>query len=343
MTPLSAARKVLLPLASVYRMALWARERRLGTSYEPIRQLRFPVVSIGNLSTGGTGKTPLAIALAQALTRRGIRVDVLSRGYGRQSQGPARVLPDGTAEAFGDEPLLISRVAGVPVYVSRHRLQAGLLAEDDLVEAATLADTTPFVLHLLDDGFQHRRLARAVDVLLLNREDWTDRLLPAGNLREPIEAIRRASILAIPADDLSFESDLRTWGWQGPLWRTRRTMQVPNLDGTVLAFCAIARPVQFFAGLEAAGLKLAARISFSDHHRFTQRDIDRLLAKAAAVQASALITTEKDLVRLHSSAFKVTAGLPLQTAALRIDLEDEASALDLLLSRLNLFRTDSAL
>ena len=121
-------RKLLAPLVPAYRLALLLRELRLGTRLEPVRRLRFPVVSIGNLSTGGSGKTPLTIALARAFAGRGFRVDVLTRGYGRQSRLAARVDPEGTAAEFGDEPLLIARQAGVPVYVAPQRYDAGLLA-----------------------------------------------------------------------------------------------------------------------------------------------------------------------------------------------------------------------
>src|SRR5271157_1991229 len=124
-------RRWLFPLVPAYRLALAARELCLGCGLEPVRRLPFPVVSVGNLSTGGAGKTPLTIALARALTERGRRVDVLSRGYGRlAAASPARVRPDGTAVEFGDEPLLIARTAGVPVYVARQRYDAGLLAEE---------------------------------------------------------------------------------------------------------------------------------------------------------------------------------------------------------------------
>src|SRR5580658_5013990 len=125
----STARKLLLPLVPTYQLALWLRELRLGTSLEPVRRLRFPVISIGNLSTGGAGKTPFTIMLAKALTQLGFQVDVLSRGYRRQGQLPARVDRDGTAEEFGDEPLLIARQTRLPVYVARQRYEAGLLAE----------------------------------------------------------------------------------------------------------------------------------------------------------------------------------------------------------------------
>ena len=169
-------RKLLLPLVPAYRLALLLREVALRVKLEPVRHLRWPVVSIGNLSTGGAGKTPLTITLAKALERRGLHVDVLTRGYGRRGQRVARVDVGGTAEDFGDEPLLIAREAGVGVYVARQRHDAGLLAE---------ADGCKVDVHLLDDGFQHRQLHRDVDILLLNGHDWLEegllpRLAPAA-------------------------------------------------------------------------------------------------------------------------------------------------------------------
>jgi len=325
-------RKLLLPLVPAYRLALWLRELRLGTRLEPVRRLRFPVVSIGNLSTGGAGKTPLAIALAKALAQRGFQVDVLSRGYGRRGQLPVRVAPDGTAEEFGDEPLLIAREAGVPVYVAGQRYEAGLLAEGDAQQTAG-KDHRPRV-HLLDDGFQHRQLARDVDILLMNRQDWQDGLLPAGNLREPLRAARRATVIAIPADDLELEAELKAWGWEGSVWRLHRRMEVPAIDGSVAAFCGIARPEQFFAGLEAAGLHLAARIAFPDHHRYAADDLDRLVSSARASGATALITTEKDLVRLGKLSAAFPESLPLLTACLRIEIEHEREAIEWLVGRL---------
>jgi len=124
-----SARLLLIPLVPLYRLALALRELQFRTGIEPVRRLRFPVVSVGNLSTGGSGKTPLTIALASALQQRDLRVDVLSRGYGRQSKLAARVNPNGTAAEFGDEPLLIARETGLPVYVAPQRYDAGLLAE----------------------------------------------------------------------------------------------------------------------------------------------------------------------------------------------------------------------
>jgi tetraacyldisaccharide 4'-kinase len=315
-------------------LALWLREMRLGSGLETTRRLRFPVVSIGNLSTGGAGKTPLTITLARALTQRGFHADVLSRGYGRRGHGAARVAPDGTAEEFGDEPLLIARAAGVPVYVAERRFDAGLLAEGDAAAIAAQTEETTAVVHLLDDGFQHRQLARDVEILLLDRQDWEDELLPAGNLREPLKAARRAGAIAIPADDPQLEADLRAWRWEGPVWRLQRKMEVPAVDGQAIAFCGIARPEQFFAGLEAGGLALAGRKAFPDHHRFNARDLNRLLARAEASGAAALITTEKDLVRLGKLSSNLPAALPLKTAGLRVEIEDEDEAIEWVIARI---------
>jgi tetraacyldisaccharide 4'-kinase len=323
-----SARRLLLPLTPLYRLALALRELRLGTSFEPIRRLRFPVVSIGSLSAGGSGKTPLTISLAQALTRRGLRVDVVSRGYGRQSQAAIRVDPDGSAEDFGDEPLLIAREAGVPVYVAAQRYLAGLLAE------TALPDSKSPIVHLLDDAFQHRQLHRDVNILLLDGQDWKDHLLPAGNLREPLNAIRRATILAIPAGDFELEAKLKASGWQGPIWRLRRRMEVPPIEGPVVAFCGIARSEQFIQGLQAAGLRLASRIAFPDHHHYKPHDLDCLQEAARSTAATAFVTTEKDRVRLGKLAAAFPASQPLKTAYLHVEIEDEPAAIDWLAAHL---------
>lgn len=323
----SSLRQLLLPLVPAYRAGLALREVCLRSGREPIRRLAWPVVSIGNLSTGGTGKTPLTIALAQALVRRGIQVNVLSRGYKRRFSGPAKVDPEGTTEQFGDEPLLIARDAGVPVYVAAERFEAGQMAE-------AAAGAAPRV-HLLDDGFQHRQLARAVDIVLLNRRDWRDFLLPAGNLREPIEALRRAHVIAVPDDEPALAIAIKNkLGFNGPIWTLRRRMIVPRIDGPVVAFCGIAQPEQFFAGLEAAGVKIASRIVFRDHHAYIDHDLDCLLDAARSVKAAALVTTEKDRVRLNPIAGSLTAFVPLQTAKLRIEIDNEAAEIDWLIAQL---------
>jgi tetraacyldisaccharide 4'-kinase len=330
-------RPLLLPLVPLYAAGLALREMRLERGWERVRRLRYPAISIGNLSTGGSGKTPLVIALARLLTARGIRVDVLSRGYGRRSAIPLRVDLNGSAEQFGDEPLLIAREAGVPVYVAAERYEAGQLAE------AEGGDYGQPRVHILDDGFQHRQLGRDVDVVLVNREDWRDHLLPAGSLRESIESVRRASALAIPADDVRFESEVREWGWKGQLWRVRRRMDIPEVDGPVAAFCGIARPEQFFAGLESGGLRLVVKKAFRDHYEYTEQVLDWVAGQARRAGATAVITTEKDSVRMGMLAARFRTDMPLKTAGLRAELAEEAASLDWLCARLGALGMRSAL
>jgi tetraacyldisaccharide 4'-kinase len=314
-------RPVLLPLVPLYATGSALRNLRVALGWEKVRALWHPVISIGNLSTGGAGKTPLAITLARLLMTRGFQVDVLSRGYGRKSREPARVRLDGNVEQFGDEPLLIARETGVPVYVAQERYQAGLLAETEIHH-----QVEKFRVHILDDGFQHRQLFRDIDILLLNGDDWHDHLLPAGNLREGLRSIRRANVLAIPADDPKFEAELRK-RWSGPLWRLRRSMEIPQVSGPVVAFCGIARPGQFLAGLKSAGLSLAAEIIFADHHEYSIHDVKRLISSARRAGATALITTEKDEVRLGNFASDFPAWLPLKVASLQVKIGDEEAAM----------------
>lgn len=324
-----AARPWLWPLVPAYRMALALRDVQLRMGLKPVRMLRLPVVSVGNLSAGGAGKTPLVITLAKALAARGVQVDVLSRGYGRHgSTLPVLVDSCGTSEQFGDEPLVIAREAHVPVFVASERYEAGLLAERSALSG--------FGLHLLDDGFQHRQLHRDVDILLLSRGDLADHLLPAGNLREALRAAERASVIAIPGDEPEVAEWLMSQGWKGQLWRVRRRMEVPQVEGPVVAFCGIARPEQFFEGLESAGLdraglRLAARFAFPDHHRYTAGDLERVTSAAQQAGAAVLLTTEKDRARLGALAANLSASLLLETAKLRIEIEDEPAAIDWLI------------
>ncbi len=137
-----------------------------------------------------------------------------------------------------------------------------------------------FGLHLLDDGFQHRQLHRDVDILLLSSADLSDHLLPAGNLREALRAAERADVIAIPADEPEVADWVKARGWKGTVWRVRRRMDVPHVDGPVAAFCGIARPEQFFRGLEAAGLRLAARFAFQTITATTAGDLERVTSAA---------------------------------------------------------------
>ena len=156
-------------------------------------------------------------------------------------------------------------------------------------------------------------------------------MLPGGNLREPLESMKRASVIAIPSTEAELEGELRSHGWAGPVWRLRRTMQTPTVAGPVAAFCGIARPEQFFSGLRHLGMEVVWQKVFADHHRYKRRDLDRMAEQARDAGAVALVTTEKDHVRLGNLG---TAGVPLQTVRLETSIEDEAAALDWLVGQL---------
>ncbi len=314
MTPLLA------PFAWVYASLVRARNARFDR--RTALQLRWPVISIGNLSVGGTGKTPLVICLAQLLDREGFHPDVLSRGYGRSGKEILRVDSTGGAERFGDEPLLIAHAAGVPVYVGASRYDAGLLAEADLGGEGRH-------VHLLDDGFQHRQLARDVDIVVIHRSDLQQRLLPAGRLREPLFSLERADVIVLRQEDAELESTLRVYaGKECSFWLVRRTLSLPIPVKRALAFCAIARPAEFFAGLEVAGVELVDHKSFPDHHRYTAADIDRLAELGRRHGCDAFVTTAKDEVKLDAAMRqRLTAVAPLRIASLVLELEDEAAVL----------------
>ena len=283
--------RALAPLQLPYAAALAVKNLAYRQGWLPRHTLGWPVVSIGNLSVGGAGKTPVVIALAKLLTAHGLAVDVLSRGYGRQAmEAVERVAPEGSARRFGDEPLLIAQTAGAPVYVGRSRFHAGLLAERGAAAPG---------VHLLDDGFQHRALARTVDLVVMHPGDPESLLLPVGRLREPLRALRRAAILVLRDDDTTTEPALAQARIHKPIWRVRRRLLLPQLGGHAVAFCGIAHPQEFFRGLRNRGIMLRAAVAFRDHHRFQPHELRSLAARARG--SAALLTTEKDLLRLSAA------------------------------------------
>lgn len=305
------------PLSAIFAAGVAVRNALYDRGIFKTRRLARPVVSVGNISVGGSGKTPFVIALGELLKERGIAFDVLSRGYGRQSAAVAVVVPDGSPQQFGDEPLLIARKLQVPVIVGSDRYQAGLLAEQKFSSQ----------LHILDDGFQHRRLHRDFDIVMLPAADITDTLLPVGRLREPGSALRRADAMVV--DEPDAETELQ--GLSAKLWRIRRELEVDDVAGCGTAFCGIARARQFFFQLPGAKVPLVGTLAFPDHHRYSQADIEHLLQLKAARKADFLVTTEKDEINLGALAQRLQ---PLHIARLNLRLEDPANALDHLLRTL---------
>jgi tetraacyldisaccharide 4'-kinase len=182
-------RLTLNPLAGLYGAATALRNVLFDRGLLTSRRLERPVVSVGNLSAGGSGKTPFVIALGELLKARGIGFDVLSRGYRRKTRGVLVVESDGSSADFGDEPLLIARWLGVPVIVGESRYEAGRVAERKFQSQ----------LHILDDGFQHRSLVRDFDIVLMTAPDFEDKMLPTGRLREPLSSLARADAVVLPA------------------------------------------------------------------------------------------------------------------------------------------------
>lgn len=313
---MKAARPWARALVPVYRAALAAKEALRGVGLLPRRRLGWPVVSVGSLSAGGAGKTPLVIALATLLEDRGWTVDVLTRGYRRRGRGTEQVsLRAGApAERYGDEPTLIAERTGVPVWVGANRFRSGERAEQQaaarLAPARTgengEAEVAPCV-HLLDDGLQHRALQRSFELVAVTAADLEDQLLPAGNLREGVSALRRADALAVRESELeALEGPLRALvGPDVPLWTVRRSLRFPAPLGVFgaglrpLAFCALARPDNFAAMLANAGCGVVDTVIFPDHHRYDDADVTELVRLARSMEASGLVTTEKDAVKLQ--------------------------------------------
>jgi tetraacyldisaccharide 4'-kinase len=302
------------PLSSVYGLVVRERNRLYDRGKLRARRLRGPVISVGNISTGGSGKTPFVILLGELLKARGIKFDVLSRGYGRQSRGVMQVDPGGSSAMFGDEPLLIARRLEIPVILGEDRYRAGLFAEQKFGP----------LLHLLDDGFQHRRLARDFDVVLVTPEDARDRLLPTGRLREPLAALQRADaiVLASGATPEAFPLTGKV------VWRVRRGITPTSVPPRPIAFCGIARPQSFMLQLRKAGIEPAAEAVYRDHHAYTEADIRELLALRAKSEAGGFITTEKDAINLGAY---FSALQPLAVIPVKMELVDAANAVDTML------------
>lgn len=354
---MSARRSWGLPLMPLYRAVIAVKERLRGTP----KRLQWPVVSVGSISAGGAGKTPVVIALAKMLQARGWDVDVLSRGYGRTGHGVEWVaaLGDRAAERYGDEPVVIARATGVPVWVSGNRFAAGRAAESGIgghggatntnhnhgnASAANPSDARAVRgVHLLDDGFQHRKLARKFDVALVTAEDLNDTLLPAGNLREGFEALRRADAVVIREDELD---EVKTHAWKlmregAQMWVVRRKLVFPAplfVFGAGLrpvAFCAIARPEGFQAMLTEAGCGVVETIAFPDHHAYGMRDMERILEVGRQLNATGFVTTEKDSVKLTTTMRERLETLgPLMVVGLEAEFADATAVVNALETRL---------
>ena len=319
---MTVRRPLLRPLVPLYRLAVAAKNRSHNAGGRA-KSLRAPVLSVGSISAGGAGKTPFLQALARLLLQDGFAPDILSRGYGRASRGVLCVDPAGTARQFGDEPLMLARSLGVPVFVGESRHAAGVVAES--------GDLPGNRVHLLDDGFNHRALARTMDIALLTLEDARDTLLPAGNLREPIEALGRADVLVLRAHEA--EQLLPTvqalFGTDKPVWTITRRLQLPpDMPVYPVVYSAVARPAEFEAMVRRAGVHVVGTRRFDDHHTPTEAEVDALRRFGHASHANGFLTTSKDAVKLTPPMLEVLQRIgPVAVADAIVEFQEEGTVL----------------
>lgn len=299
-----AAARLLSPLGALYGFTVaWK-----ASHAKPFRA-QAKVISVGNLTAGGSGKTPVALAIGTRLRQKGRNVFFLTRGYGGSERGPLEVAPHDTAERVGDEALLLSKLAWT--VVAKDRAQGAALA------VSQGADTI-----VMDDGHQNFALAKDLALVVVDGESGfgNGRMIPAGPLRESVaRGLKRAHAVIVMGDG---SPDLQ--GFKGPLLRAHLAPESDSLKGKrVFAFAGIGRPEKFLASLERAGAVVSGHRFFADHHPFRPGEMAQLRAQAGD---AALVTTQKDYVRLSERERDGILVLKV-----RAQFEDEA-ALDALLT-----------
>ena len=305
------------------------------------RRLPLPVISIGNLTLGGTGKTPMTIWVAKALLKQGRKPAVLSRGYRSKTKNSIDIVSDGskllmTPELSGDEPAMMARhLKGVPIIIGKDRYASGQLAIKDFK-----VDTL-----ILDDGYQRLDVFRNLNILLMDHsyKSESDSIFPAGTLREPLEELRRADLVCFTRVELGrpgpsiedyIEPETQTIKCQTEInelndLEKTKTMIVEEINGIkVCAFCGIAQPDKFKKLLESYGAQVVSFIDYPDHHTFKEVDIKKIEESAKKFQADMILTTEKDSVKL----LNLTFSLPLYSVVIGLKWLDGESVLNEFLS-----------
>ena len=323
---------VLPPLSALYgavtrtRLALYQR----GTFQTT--KLDRPVISVGNITAGGTGKTPLVEWVARTIASAGKNVCILTRGYGRENPQRQVVVSDGktilaTPAEAGDEPYLLATklLNSAAVICNADRISAGRYAIETL-------GTDCFVL---DDGFQHLRLARDLNIVTIDATNpWGGgQLLPYGRLREPLAGLIRADCIVVTRSDQAenletLRTEIRALirGLPTLFYSTMKPVRSLLPTGPVAAFCAVGNPTAFFKQLKESDYEVVLEKSFADHHAYTQHDVDELVRAATRAGATSLITTAKDAVKLRSLHFS----LPWHVFEIEISIKDEAALTQLI-------------
>jgi tetraacyldisaccharide 4'-kinase len=305
----------LAALSKLYEAGMSLRNGLYSSGLRRVRLLKRPVISVGNLTMGGTGKTPTVIALGRLLQEEGHSISVLLRGYKGENAGGPLLVSDGqsllvSSRLAGDEAMVIAKnLPTAIVAVGKDRARTGLWLESRFSVDA----------HLLDDGFQHLGLHRDLNLLLVDSTDpfGGDRPPPLGRLRESLDGIGRADALLLTRSQAgrNYESVIeraRCYKPSIPYFRVNQRSRVVSssedsnptrLEGlNALAFAGIANPAQFFDSLEQQGVKLAGTLGFPDHHRYSARDARRIKERCRELGIETVVTTEKDAENLESSA-----------------------------------------
>lgn len=303
---------ILFPLSVFYRAAVFLKNLSFDKKIKIPSRVKSKIISIGNISVGGTGKTPLVNTLTSILVKAGYRTAVVSRGYGGKGKGTICVSNGenilSSAEECGDEPLLLAtKLPGIPVVTGADRIQSARLAEKKF---------QPEVI-ILDDGFQHRKLHRDIDIITINATNprGNGMLLPAGPLREPWKNLQRSDVVVITHSDKttgtrSLQSAIGKYSPNPIFLSCHRPISftslshdkipLPSLENQpVLAFAGIANPDSFRQSLLDIGCVLKKYIVFPDHHYYTDSDKKEIMQNALLHQVKAIISTEKDMVRIR--------------------------------------------
>jgi tetraacyldisaccharide 4'-kinase len=329
----------------LYYLGYQRKKKRLLAQQQ---HLDHPVISVGNITVGGTGKTPVTIALAAEACRRGYLPIILTRGYRGKAKGPCFVSigkgPIRSVSDVGDEPFLMAgKLKGVPIVKASDRYKGGVFAVDHLLETVYAGLDQHHLLFILDDGFQHWKLARTVDIVLIDGLNpfGNRRLLPLGPLREPLHALKRADMIVLTKrSNETIAHELSLLNPAAPLYSAfYRTDALLYIDETVLpatdligkriiAFSGIANPLAFRKTLETTGCHIQAFNVYPDHYRYHINDLRKLQEVAERHQCDLIVTTEKDLVKC--SAYH--GSIPL--CALTVDIVFDKNFFDDLFSRL---------
>lgn len=330
--------------AKLYELGVRIRVVAYETEHLKSKSLRSTVISVGNITHGGTGKTPMVAYIARYLAEEGHRVAILTRGYSRKSKG-RRALNAGAPSLsdyreYGDEPLMLARaLPRVPIVIDRNRYEGGSWAEREFSADALI----------LDDGYQHLALARDLNLLLLDATDPFGgfEMAPFGRLREPLYGLKRADAVIVtradrPTDQAQMAAIIKYFcGEKVPVMyvysaithlrhlATGEVYDIQEFAGwNVALLCGIGNPQAFSADILQTGMGITSEHFFDDHHDYTQEELDRVIESAQREGADAIVTTEKDAVRLDGFRH---GEVPVYAAQMEIQSEDEVRLKSLLL------------